>query len=74
MTDFTQKKIRSDVEWLAAGNRERRSHERCDGYDRREMIRFVLEYGDRGGYQVRRNNANAWQNDRVFYVKTTIKF
>ena len=43
MTDFTQKKIRLDVEWLAAGNRERRSHERCDGYDRREMISFVLE-------------------------------
>ena len=66
MTDFTQKKIRTDAEWLAAGNRERRSHERRDGYDRREMIRFDLEQGDRRGYQDRRDNANAWQNDRVF--------
>lgn len=66
MTDLKQKTIRTDSEWLAAGNRERRTKERREGYDRREMIRFDLEQGDRRSYQDRRQNANSWQNDRVF--------
>jgi hypothetical protein len=66
MTDYKQNKIRTDVEWRAAGNRERRSSERRDGHDRREMIRFDLEQGDRRGYNDRRANANAWQNNQGF--------
>ncbi|MBT3504865.1 MAG: hypothetical protein HN475_03740 [Piscirickettsiaceae bacterium] len=62
MTDFNQKKIRTDADWLGAGNRERRGNERRDGADRREMIRFDLEQGDRRGYNDRRANANAWHN------------
>jgi hypothetical protein len=66
MADFKQKKIRTDAEWLAAGNRDRRAKERRDGGDRREMIRFDLEQGERRNYQDRRSNANAWQNDHTF--------
>jgi len=63
MTHYKQKVIRTDAEWLAAGNRERRGRERRVGHDRREMIRFDLEQGDRRGFQDRRSSANSWQND-----------
>lgn len=66
MTDFKRKTIRTDADWLAAGNRERRGRERREGHDRRDMIRFDLENGDRRAYQDRRNNANSWRNDRTF--------
>jgi hypothetical protein len=66
MADFIQKKIRTDAEWLAAGNRDRRAKGRRDGSDRREMIRFDLKLGERRNYQDRRSNANAWQNDHTF--------
>ncbi len=64
MTNY-RRVIRTDAEWRAAGNRERRCNERRVGHDRREMIRFDLEQGDRRGFQDRRNNANAWQKDRI---------
>lgn len=66
MSDFKKNKIRTEAEWLAAGNRERRVNERREGDDRREMIRFDLEQGDRRGYQDRRSNANAWHDNSAF--------
>lgn len=68
MSDTKQNKIRTDAEWLAAGNRNRRAGERREGEDRREMIRFDLDQGDRRGHQDRRTNANAnaWHSNRTF--------
>lgn len=62
MTKFRPKIIQTDADWLAAGNRERRGRERRESDDRRDMIRFDLENGDRRVNQDRRNNANSWQN------------
>ncbi len=64
MTDFKPQKIRTEAQWFAAGNRERRARERRTGEDRRDMIRFDLEQGDRRQHD-RRNNANTWQNNQL---------
>ena len=65
MTKFRQKVIRTDADWLAAGNRERRGRERRESGDRRDMIRFDLDNGERRGSPDRRNDANSWQNGRT---------
>jgi len=54
MSDSKSHKVLTDTEWLATGNKDRRSKERRKGYDRRDMIRFDLEQGDRRSYQDRR--------------------
>lgn len=63
MADYTPKKTRTNTEWFAARNKERRRRERRISDDRRQMIRFDLEQGERRSYQDRRNNANPWDND-----------